>query len=99
MSKIVPFPLRRLKTSRIPAPPAALSEIEAAYVAGFRSLRAWRYARRHGGFPEPARVTRGEPVWTVRQIAEWLNEEPGVGRGEPLRGDAEAALLRELGAA
>jgi hypothetical protein len=41
---------------------------------GFRSIRAWRWARRHGGFPEPAKATPQGPIWTERQIAEWLGE-------------------------
>jgi hypothetical protein len=62
--------------ARPPGPPVAgLSEIEAAYYAGFRSIRAFKWAQRHGGFPEPVRRTPQGPVWLVSQIDAWLSGE------------------------
>jgi hypothetical protein len=89
-----------------PAPPpvAALSEVETMFRAGFRSIRAWRWARKHGGFPEPARVTPQGPIWTERQIAQWLGEMAYLDRLDVASAndvvseasEAEAAILREL---
>jgi hypothetical protein len=62
--------------ARPPSPPvSALSEVETMFRCGFRSIRAWRRARRYGGFPEPARVSTEGPIWTERQIAAWLGED------------------------
>jgi hypothetical protein len=88
-----------------PPPVRALSEVETMWRCGFHSIRAWRRARRYGGFPEPARVSTEGPIWTERQIAVWLGEErPLAGydydEDVPTNDDAvsedEAALLREI---
>jgi hypothetical protein len=90
-----------------PAPPpvAAFGEIETAFRAGIRSLRLWRWVRRHGGFPEPARVTPQGPIWTERQIATWLGEADPLDRldvvmtapaGDDEVSEDEATLLREI---
>jgi hypothetical protein len=52
----------------------AFGEIATACHAGFSSIKAWRWARRHGGFPDPAKVTAQGPIWTECQIATWLGE-------------------------
>jgi hypothetical protein len=92
--------------ARPPSPTvAALSEIETAFRAGFRSIRAFKWARRHGGFPEPARVTPQGPIWTERQIAHWLGEADPLDRldvvmaaptGDDEVSEDEATLLREI---
>jgi integrase len=73
-----PPPGREAATIRprvTPVGPAALSEIETAWYAGFRSIRAFKWALRHGGFPEPVRRTPSGPVWLVAQLDAWLAGE------------------------
>jgi hypothetical protein len=91
-----------------PAPPpvSAFSEVETMFRCGFRSIRAWRRARRYGGFPEPARVSTEGPVWTERQIGAWLGEDQLMDQLEGVRATTdeamtkdEAAILRALEAA
>ena len=67
-------------------------EVETAYRAGFRSLRAWRWSRK-GGFPGPMMQTPDGPVWSESQIDAWLGEPPG---SSPANDDDEARLLRKL---
>jgi hypothetical protein len=64
-----------VRPRRAPVGPAALSEIETAWYAGFRSIRAFKWAQRHGGFPEPTRRTPSGPIWLVAQIDAWLAGE------------------------
>ena len=94
--------------ARPPPPPvAAFGEIETAHLAGIRSLRTWRWVRKHGGFPEPARRTPQGPIWTAAQIAQWLAAQLAApiaamdqldqGEGVPAEvSEDEAALLAEI---
>jgi hypothetical protein len=98
------YSLARGNARPAPPPVAAFGEIETAFRAGIRSIRLWRWVRRHGGFPEPARVTPQGPIWTERQIAVWLGEahldqlDEGVAPTSVNDDDDEdeAALLREI---
>jgi hypothetical protein len=77
----------------------AFGEVETAFRAGFRSLRAWRWARRKGGFPGPKMHTPDGPVWSESQIDAWLGEAAGPSPANDNDDDDEARLLRKLEAA
>lgn len=71
-----------------------LNEVEAAARAGFARHRHFVDARRKGLFPSPVKELPGVgPVWTDRQLDEWLGE---TSKPEQLRQDQRDAALERL---
>jgi hypothetical protein len=58
--------------------PRAISEIEAAYIAGFQNVRDFLRARQEGSFPEPDRIDPDR--WSVERLRDWINGPTLAGR-------------------
>lgn len=64
----------------------ALNEVQTAARAGFVRLHQFAKARKRGMFPPPIQEMPGVgPIWSERQIAEWLGETLPEGHGSGKR--------------
>lgn len=74
---------------------SGLTEIAAAYRAGFRSIRHFQRARRANLFPRPIRELPGEgPIWAEWQIDEWLEARAASDPASPLQREQQEFLRR-----